>query len=520
MKTKLSHHHIISSAHHLITSYLTPHTSYLLPLFAFCLLPFSVMAQKNKPADPVAKIVFNVKDSQDDKVFLVTTFRDKHLLKDSTLNTGKGVFIFENEKGYDPGMYALVSSKKTIILNFIMDGSQKFTYNLDTTGNVRNFSVTGSPENEEMLCFQQKTTEAQKNIMEWSKKRKEFEDIEVSDSVDFYTDKMNHLDSEMLQFISELIEKNPDYLFSKMQKSFREIEIPDPPLFEDGTIDSLFQSIYVRNHYWDNFDLTDKRFLFLPSFEPRLNNYVKKILWYQDVDTINKYLDIILEKASPDSLMYRFFVEYFSKEFENNKMIGHDAIFVHIVNNNQLKGKCTWMDEDLLKKYQMRIEDLEPMLIGKKSVEMVLPDTTQTNDYKQWYSSYKMPKKYRVLWFYEYGCPTCKKESLALKAVVDSLESIGQLDFDVYAVCKTEDFDRWKKYIRENEFTWINVGGTKGNVDWYKEFHITSTPQFYIINQEHTIILNKDITKSLIPQFLRDYERIEAEKERLKNRKL
>jgi len=491
---------------------------YLL-LFAFCILPFSLVAQKNKAKESERKIVFNIKDTNEDKMYLVIHFRDKFMLRDSAFNDGKSVFVFEGETKHDGGMYSLVSGSKTSLLNFIMDDTQKFSYNIDATGSVENFSVTGSPDNMLMLRFQQKTGEARKKMKEWSELRKGFDEKEMKDSAQYYLELMNSLDSEMHKFITELIDNNPTLLFAKLQKSYRDIVIPEPPVYEDGSIDSSFRVVYYRTHYWDNFDLTDSRFVFLPSFDPALNTYIKKLLWYQPVDTINKYIDLLLDKTHSDSLMYRFTLEFVAREFETSKMIGHDAIFVHIAKNNQLAGKCTWLDEDIIKKYQMRIEDLEPLLIGKKTVEMVLPDTSQTDNFNQWHSSYNMPKRYRVLWFYDQTCATCKKEALELKAVYDSLENIGQRNFDVYAVNRTDDIEGWKKYIRTNGFTWINVGGTKGNVDWKEAFRITVNPQFYIINQDKKIILNKNISKAMIPGFLEDYERIEAEKARIKNRK-
>jgi peroxiredoxin len=448
-------------------------------------------------------------------MLLAINFRDKLILKDSAFNNGKCTFVFENADKYDAGMYTLVSGRKNRMLNFVIDKSRSFTYNMDTIGTVHDFSVVDSPENAEMLRFQQKTLEAQEIMAGWGTKRKEFEEKDVKDSADYYLEKMKTIHKDMDQFITELINKNPTFLFSKLQKSYREIEIPDPPVYPDGSIDSSFQLTYYRTHFWDNFDLTDSRFLFLPSFEPKLNDYFKKMLWHQAVDTIMKYMDLMLEKTTSDSLMYRFLVEYLTGEFDQSNIIGHDAVLVHLAKNNQLAGKCPWIDEDFLKKIKMRIEDLEPVLIGTKSVELVLPDTAET----QWFSSYNMPKKYRVLWFYDHSCHTCTKESKELKAVYDSLANIGQLNFDVYAVNRTDDFARWKKYIRDNGFTWINVGGKQGNVDWTEVYRIKSNPQFFIINQDKTIILNKDIPKHLIPQFLMEYERIEAEKARLKNKK-
>ena len=500
------------------TAHLTPHTAYLLLLF--CFLPFSLFAQKNKPTEPDHKLVFNIKDCKEEQMLLAIQFKEKFLLKDSALNKGKGVFVFEGDGKYDEGMYSLISGEsKTRMLDFLIDGSQKFTYNLDTTGNVNHYSVVGSPENADMLHFQQKTVEAKRKMKEWSEKRKEFSETEMPDSVEYYMEMMKGMDAEMQQFISNLIDANPTFLFSKLQKSYRDIEIPEPPVREDGSIDSSFQIVYYRTHYWDNFDLTDKRFLFLPSYEPKLNNYFKKILWYQDVDTINKYIDLMLDKTRPDSAMYRYLASFLSMEFESSKTIGHDAVFVHLAKNNQLAGKCPWLDEDMIKKYKMRIEVLEPLLIGTKSIELILPDTSQTDDMRKWYSSYNMPKKYRILWFYDHTCGHCQKESKEMKAVYDSLENIGQLNFDVYAVNRTDDIAKWKKYITDNEYTWLNLGGAKGNVDWKEAYHISTNPQFYIINQNKIIILNKDIPKDMIPKFLEDYERMEAEKERIKNKK-
>jgi thioredoxin-related protein len=496
-----------------------PLPTFCLLLAACCLLPSALFAQKGKQKEPEHKLVFNIKDCKDNQMLLTIQFRGKHILKDSALNNGKGVFIFEGDKKYDEGMYSLISGSKKSMLDFIMDGNQKFTYYLDTTGNVNGYTVTGSPENTEMLRFQQKNVEALKKVSEWNQKRKEFEEKGLKDSVNCYMQMMRDLDAEMEQYITNLIAANPTFMFSKLQKSFREVVIPEPPVDKEGAIDPYFKTVYYRTHYWDNYDLTDRRFLFLPRYDTKVEDYFKKVLWYQDVDTIIKYMDMMLDKTRPDSLMYRYLVEYLSKEFENSNLIGHDAIFVHLANNNQLAGKCTWMDEDLIKRYKMRIEDLEPMLIGTKSVEMVLPDTTQTDDFSKYYSSYKMPKKYRVLWFYDHTCSHCHKESKELKAVYDSLANIGQLDFDVYAVNRTDDIAKWKKYIDDNGYTWINVGGAKGNIDWKEVYHITRNPQFYIINQDKIIILNRDIPKNMIPQFLKDYERIEAEKTRLKNKR-
>ena len=119
--------------------------------------PKNLQKSKNNPANyrdsDGHELIFNIKDSKDTLVYLVIHYNDKLILKDSVKPAGKGKFVFKGTDRYDDGMYSLVSMDKKLYLNFILDNNQHFTYNLDTTMDVNNFSVVNSPENAEMLRF-------------------------------------------------------------------------------------------------------------------------------------------------------------------------------------------------------------------------------------------------------------------------------------------------------------------------------------------------------------------------------
>ena len=480
-------------------------------------VPKNLQKSRNNPANYRDKdgheLVFNVKDSKDTLVYLVVHYNEKLILKDSVKPAAKGKFVFKGADRYDDGLYSLVSMDKKLYLNFILDNNQHFEYNLDTTMNPENFSVKNSPENAEMLRFQKKTAQASQLANEWSKKRKEFDEAGNADSANYYKEKLAGINDEMTAFIEDLIAKNPDYLFSKMQKSYQNIDVPEYKK-EDGTTDYQAQAAYYRLHYWDNFDLGDHRFIYIPSFEPKLKEYFLKFLYHQEVDTINKYIDIFLKKTEKDTFMYHYCCDWLSYQFETSKVIGHDAVFYHIAKTNQLEGKCYWLDEDVLAKYQKRIKRIEPILIGKIAPELFIPDTTLTDDMTKWHSSYRINKPYTILWFYDPDCPTCKKESKKLRAVYDSLQALGKRNFEVYAVGNDSDTDRWKRYVKENNYPWIQVGGNKGNMDYLEYFNIyeMGNPAMFILNSRHEIILNKRIEKSNIPQFLEEYEKMEEAK--------
>ena len=447
--------------------------------------PKNLQKSKNNPANYRDKdgheLVFNIKDSKDALVYLVIHYNDKLILKDSATPVAKEKFVFKGTDRYDDGMYSLVSGSKRLYLNFILDNNQHFTYNLDTTANVNNFSVEGSPENAEMLRFQKKTAQASVNASEWAKKRKEFEDAGNTDSAEVYKEKLNNINKEMMEFIDDLIAKNPDFLFSKMQKSYKNIDVPEFKK-EDGEPDYMKQAAYYRLHYWDNVDLADHRFIYIPSFDPKMKDYFLKVLYHQETDTINKYIDIFLKKTEADTFMYHYCCDWLSYQFETSKVIGHDA----------------------------------PILIGKVAPELIIPDTTLSEDMRTWHSSYRMSKPYTILWFYDPDCPTCKKESKNLRTVYDSLEAIGKRNFDVYAIANDADIDRWKKYVKENNYPWLNVGGNKGNLDYLEYFNIyeMGNPAMFILNNRHEIILNKRIDMHSIPQFLEEYEKIEEMKKK------
>lgn len=486
-----------------------------------------LFAQKSKrsiyPPIKGHKLIFKIKDCKDTVVFMAIHYREKLMLRD-TAYLNDGLFTFEGEQKHDDGLYTLVSQDKKPYLNFILDGEQNFRFNIDTIGDVRNFRVENSPQNEEMLRFQRQSVKAQRMVKNYQECYKIHKEANQKDSIEYYENKMKEINDEMQFFIKDLIASNPSYLFSKMQKSYQQIELPEAPKNPDGSTDSTYLPYYYREHFWDNFDLTDSRFIFIPSFEPKLKEYFNNVLAFQEIDTINKYVDKMLATAYSDSLMYRFLIEWTSGHYETSKILGHDAVFVHIAKENQLKGKCKWIDEDLLGRYQKRVNGLEPLLIGKRSTELIIPDTTLSDAPEHWHSSWRFSQKpYVVLWFYDPHCPTCKKESEKLRTVYDSLDHIGKRNFDVYAVGSDSDIDRWKNYVKEKNYPWLNVGGNKANVDYLEAYNIyeTGNPAMFIIdNKTKNIILNRRIEMSSIPGFLEQYEMIEKKKaENLKNNK-
>ncbi len=450
---------------------------------------------------------FNIKDAKDTIVYLTINFDGKLLLRDSAKPEIPGVFRFRNTNKLEQGFYSLIAQKRIQYASFIIDDNPFFSYTMDTTGQPNNMHVLNSPTNEMIVDFQKHTAKAQKQMTDLNNLKKACDARGDKDSVEIYLNQMKDINTEMTNYIQSLIDEHPDYLFVKMQKAYQDFEVPEIK-DKNGEVDQEARAAYYRTHYWDNMDLSDGRMIFMPVFPSKVKEYFEKVMQYQEVDTINKYIDLTLDKCT-DTTIYQYMVNYLSLYYESSKNIGYDGVFVHIAKNNQLQGKCFWMDEELIGKYRKRVERLEPLLIGQHAPELIIPDT---ND--NWHSSHALPKEYVIIWFFDPDCHECRRETKKLRALYDSLQTIGTRNFDVFAIANDCTPERWVRYVREEGHPWLVVGGNKGNIDYLEAYNTyeTGNPTMFILNKKRDIICNKRIPINMIPTFLEQYEQIEKNK--------
>ena len=78
---------------------------YLLLLFLALFTVGNVFAQKGKSTPQKGhELIFNIKDSKDNLVYLVIHYNEKLILKDSVKPTSPGKFIFKGDNRYDDGL--------------------------------------------------------------------------------------------------------------------------------------------------------------------------------------------------------------------------------------------------------------------------------------------------------------------------------------------------------------------------------------------------------------------------------
>jgi hypothetical protein len=318
---------------------------------------------------------------------------------------------------------------------------------------------------------------------------------------------LEDLDREMKAYQQDLIDRNPRTFVASIVR----MSLPPPEeriKRADGSIDSTATYYFYRSHFWDHTDLTDERIVRTPVFQNKLEEYIAKVV-PQIPDSINKMADALIARVPPGGELFKFVVHAITYKYETSDIMGMDAVFVHMAQTYYCakpgeKSRAFWMSEEKLKKMCERARKMAPLVIGAPARDILLTDTTEAN----WRGYHSLPNDFVYLVFWDPHCGHCKKVLPDIhKKYVEMLKPAG---IEVVASAKATDstlFADWKKYLRENKLSWVNVGLTWNvyeqarkeplkfipkyttieSLNYADTWDVYSTPKFYLVDTERKI---------------------------------
>ena len=433
---------------------------------------------------------------------LACYYGDKNYIKDSAKANAKGEVIFTATEKYDQGIYLFVPPNKKYF-DFVMDAEQNFTLETDTLDYIKYMKVKGSDENKFFYEYQTFMGGKQKQIEPLRDLYKKVKDN--TDSAKIVSDKIAVIDKEVADYKANFIKAHPDSFVSKIFKAMDEPVVPEAPILPNGRKDSTFGYRYYKSHFFDNIDFSDDRLLRTPIFHNKIKQYLDK-LTPQTPDSINISVDYVVEKGRANEEVFKYLVNWITYNYQSSKIMGMDAVFVHMANRYHCKGQTPWIDSTQLYKVCNRAFILEPLLLGKKAPPVVMLDTLGKE-----ISLYNVKAKYTILLFWDEGCGHCKKE---MPKMVELYKKLKSKDVQVFAY-ETEDSPKlWKKFIKDNNLQFINGY----QPDQYKRavtkkiYDIYSTPVIYLLD-ENKIIKAKRIDAEQLGNLIDAFEKERLEKE-------
>ncbi len=447
--------------------------------FIILTLFFIVGVSSANAEDSAYRIEVKINNFQGDVCYLGYPYGDKKYLADTAKINDGGIFVFEGSKPLDGGVY-FIYSPKNLYFDLIV-AEPNFSLETDTVNLIKHMKPTGSLENKVFFDFQQFMREKQKLAGEISKQLKDSTD---QDEQDRLKEQLKTLDGEVKSFRATIMEKYPETFAVKFIKSTIDVEVPTPPMDENGNaINPNFGYNYYKAHYFDNMDFSDKKILRTPNFYSKIEDYLEKYT-VKHPDSIIASAHNIIEMARANDDVFRYCVVTITYKYETSKIMGLDEVFVDLSESYYLSGDAFWADSTLTAKITDRVNRLKPNLLGKPAPKMMLLDTLLKP-----ISLYALKSDYFVLYFYDPDCGHCKKKTPLLKELYDA--KLKDLGVTVIAANIKKDVDKWKKYIKEQDLNWINMADPKVRSNFRYEYNIESTPVIFILDSQKKIIAKK-----------------------------
>ncbi len=465
-------------------------------LFTICLTALITFTSYSQDKKGYA-IEGTLKGRANDDVYLAYHYGDKQYIKDTVRMDDNGSFVFAGDTALPGGIYLIVDPDKSYF-EIIVSDDQHFSFETEKSEYVEKAKFKGSKENEKFFEYIQFLSKKGKEAEPLKKKVEELEEAGDSTEARKVKEKLKALDKEVKELQDNYINKNTDLFFPKVVKAQKEVEIPEY-VKEEGVelsdeelkeAEQEYRWRYYKKHYFDNIDFSDDRMLRTPVLHSKIMNYLDKVN-VQSPDSLRVAADLLCEMAEPNFEVFKYVVISVTNKYAKSKIMGFDAIYVHMVNNYYKTGKAIWTEEEQLQKILDRVNKIEPLLLGKIAPDITMPLLDTKNFNTESISLHSLKAKYTFLYFWDPTCGHCKKFTPKLYEWYKANKD--KYDVKTYAVCtinKIEDID---KYFAdpEHNYDWMNLWDPFLKSKFRDYYDILSTPVFLILDENKEIIAKK-----------------------------
>jgi len=412
-------------------------------------------------------------------------------LADSTRLDINSVGAFKGKEKLPGGIYFVVSPRKEILFEVLLDKQQNFSIVADSATLPASVKFAGSSENSLFQSYSRFAGSTGKTINEHMEQLAAAKSKADSNRI---SEDLRRLNGQLQHFRDSVITKNPTTMLAALFRALREPVVPPADKQPGGKYDSLYAYHYFKGHFWDGVSFTDERLIRTPIFEMKLDKYYKDLV-VPAPDSISIETDIMLVKAGPNKEMFKYLLTYFVQKYINPTYMGQDAVFVQLfekyINNNP---QVDWFTEKYKKYMYDRAYSLMANLIGNPAQNLELVDTAD-----QPKPLFGINAPFIVICFWDATCSHCKE-------VVPKLDSMYQHKWKqegvvVYGVMVDGGKAAWLNYIHDNNLKdWIHVyetaaqrdaGYAAGKANYRQLYDVYQTPVLYLLDKDKRIIAKK-----------------------------
>ncbi len=445
-------------------------------------------------------------------------------LQDTIAFDGKGNAQYNRASKLPEGIYFLYLSNGQWF-DIIMNKDQTFEISTKASDVIANVNIKGNEENSVFYEFMKFSQKENKKISPYRQLMDSLDISNKKDSLEILKlrKKIKPISESVDAYRARIIKEHPDYFISKIFKSMIPVEVPKFPEIKDKKERQKKRALYNQEHYFDNLDFADERFVRTHQsiLFDRLE-YYKDNLMYPVPDSVINSIDRIMTKAKGPE-MYKFLVFYFTKAYENSKLMCFDKVKLHMYQNYFLgDSRATWVTKETEGKLNDIIEKIKDNQCGNEAPSLVIPDSAGTKATQQetnFISLKSIKNKYVVLYFWSATCGHCKKTTPVLDSIYKSMKK--KIDIEILTICIDDQKKKkeFKDYIAKHNFEWIIAWGDKNYNGFRTKYNVFSTPTMYLLDEDKKII-GKDLNPEMLERIVYQLEDITLpEKEEVKKEK-
>lgn len=459
-------------------------------LLKICFLFLSIFLTVTAFAQKGHHINVTLKPYKNSQIYLAYYYGKLKAVADSTTLDDKSMGVFAGKEKLPGGIYFLVSPKKEIVFELLIDSQQNFSVAADTADIMNNITFTGSPDN---TLFQSYTTLASKDGKAVNDLQKEFSSAKTKADSTQIIDKIRKLNQEMQDYRENFQKKYPASLLASVFAAMKDPVVPPADKQPGGKYDTNFAYRYYKSHYWDGVSFTDDRLVRTPIFEPKLERYFTDLVPH-DADSINKEVDWMLLYSRTNKELFKFLLVHFVQKYVNPEYMGEDAVFVHLFEKFINTGEAEFFTEKYRKFINDRAYSMMANLIGQSAANLQMVDTSDKP-----MALYNVDAKFIVICFWDPTCSHCKEEVPKLDSIYEAKwKSEG---VKMYGVMVDGGRANWVKFIQDHNLKdWIHVYETKaqhdadetaGKASYKQLYDVYQTPTLFLLDKDKRIIAKK-----------------------------
>lgn len=468
-------------------------------VFTLCFLTstFTIFSQSFKTS-------FEIKNYHSDTLIVGNYHGERQIVKDTLYAKSPGKFVWQSDEMPPAGMYLILLKPENNFIQFLINGQENNISLKTDAEDITKVSFKGSDENK--LFYDYLKYLKDQRILADTLKAQMDRLKETGQDDSQLKEQLNGLDKAVKNRQHDIITNSPKSLTAVLLKGSAEIEVPDFHELPEEDI-KMKRYYYYKQHYFDNIDFQHPALIRLPFTDQKIKYYLEKVV-IQQPDSLIRSIDRVLNLLDGNDEAYRYYLADLLNKYASMKMVGYDALYVHLIDEYYKKGKAPWITEESLEKMEENAEDLRPVLIGK-----TFPDITTYKEDGTPVRLRLIKSPYTLVIFWAPDCGHCQK---SMGHIVDFLDQYKDKGLQVLSVCtkpgeKTETC--WPFTKEKHMEGFINTADQYGRYNL--KVKIKSTPRLFILDENKEILI-KDIPAEELPRIFEDILTIEENKKAMK----